>query len=438
MDGEVCEHLHHDHDVAQLTRLQSEPHKLLSRRVPGKSTLPVSPVQMLARREANFSGRSRFTSADSCHIQSRYLPHNGPRVIDKLQSFGYVTQFSHDGSLLVAGFWDGRIRVYNVDRGWNVRNNIRIRGFPVCDTSLSPDKRFLVYANMSHFLHIVNVESATMESDPNIREIHKGLNFAAAGDPTRHFNANLISSVKFSTDGRELVAGSSNSSIYVYDLGENRLSVHVGAHRSPVSTVCFADESGQIIYSGGEEGLCKVWDRRILTYEQASGILVGHVDGVSFIDSRGDSCHLISNARDHSIKLWDIRKMSSNITENAYKKRKIPLCDIHKVHRSSQGRIMRNFRHPYDISLATYRGHEVYGVPIRCYFSPEKSTGQKYIYTGSSDGSVYIYDLLTGAQVARLNHGRGIVRDCSWHPYFPSLVNSSRDGVIAKWDFSAL
>lgn len=39
-----------------------------------------------------------------------------------------------------------------------------------------------------------------------------------------------IFSVKFSTDGRELVAGSSDDSIYVYDLEENKLTLRIPAH----------------------------------------------------------------------------------------------------------------------------------------------------------------------------------------------------------------
>lgn len=46
-------------------------------------------------------------------------------------------------------------------------------------------------------------------------------------------------------------------------------------------------------------------------------------------------------------------------------------------------------RHRDDQSLMTYEGHEVSGTLIRCRFSPLASTGQKYIYTGSSDGCVY-------------------------------------------------
>lgn len=95
---------HLDHEVAQLTRLKSEPHKHLSRVFPGKSRLPVSPVEMLARREANFSGRGRFSSADSCHVVSRYLPLYGPSIIERMDSSCYVSQFSVDGSLFVAGF----------------------------------------------------------------------------------------------------------------------------------------------------------------------------------------------------------------------------------------------------------------------------------------------------------------------------------------------
>jgi hypothetical protein len=45
--------------------------------------------------------------------------------------------------------------------------------------------------------------------------------------------------------------------------------------------------------------------------------------------------------------------------------------------------------HPGDTSLMTYRGHKVFQTLIRSYFSPSETTGQKYIYTGSSDCTLY-------------------------------------------------
>lgn len=57
----------------------------------------------------------------------------------------------------------------------------------------------------------------------------------------------------------------------------------------------------------------QVWDRRCLNAEgKPVGVLMGHLEGITFIDSRGDGRYLISNGKDQAIKLWDIRKMSSN------------------------------------------------------------------------------------------------------------------------------
>lgn len=41
----------------------------------------------------------------------------------------------------------------------------------------------------------------------------------------------------------------------------------------------------------------------------------------------------------------------------------------------------------------TYVGHSVQQTLIRCDFSPAASTGSQFVYTGSFDGSVYIFNV---------------------------------------------
>ncbi|GMP24576.1 hypothetical protein CsSME_00001794 [Camellia sinensis var. sinensis] len=169
---------------------------------------------------------------------------------------------------------------------------------------------------MSPIVHIVNVSSAATESHANITEIHEGLNFSIDDDGEYSFG---IFSVKFSTDGRELVAASSDDSIYVYDLEAKRLTLSILAHASDVNGVCFADESGHLIYSGSDDNLCKVNYRAFLLRKfrqrcfvakgQAAGVLTGHIEGITFIDSRGDGRYFISNGKDQAFKLWDIQKI---------------------------------------------------------------------------------------------------------------------------------
>lgn len=62
-----------------------------------------------------------------------------------------------------------------------------------------------------------------------------------------------------------------------------------------------------------------MWDRRcFISKGRANGVLMGHLEGITFIDSRRDGRYFISNGKDQTTKLWDIRKMSSNTTEYVY------------------------------------------------------------------------------------------------------------------------
>ncbi|XXG83355.1 hypothetical protein AAC387_Pa10g1131 [Persea americana] len=418
-----------DHEIAHQTKFRSAPSEMIHKVIPSKQkNMPISTVAMLSAREANYSGKGRFSKADSCHLLSRYLPVHGPWCVDTMESRAYVSQFSPDGTLFVAGFQGSHIRIYNVDNGWKVQKNILAKSlqWTVTDTALSSDQRYLVYSSMSPVVHIVNVTTASTESYANINEIHDGLDFSL-DDDDREF---AIFSVKFSTDGRELVAGTNDNhyAVYVYDLEANKVNLRIPAHSCDVNTVSFADETGHVIYSGSDDKLCKVWDRRCFN-ARAAGILTGHLEGITFLDSRGDGRYFISNGKDQTTKLWDIRKMSSNSPSVQFRSYE---WDYRWGDYPSRA---RKLKHPCDQSLATYRGHSVLRTLIRCYFSPAYSTGQKYIYTGSHDGSIYIYDVVTGAQVAKLEYHNSTVRDCSWHPYYPMLVSSSWDCKIVRWEF---
>ena len=42
------------------------------------------------------------------------------------------------------------------------------------------------------------------------------------------------------------------------------------------------------------------------------GYLIGHKHGVTFLDSRKDTRYFLSNSKDQTIKLWDIRKLATS------------------------------------------------------------------------------------------------------------------------------
>lgn len=116
---------------------------------------------------------------------------------------------------------------------------------------------------------------------------------------------------------------------------------------------------------------------------------------------------------------------------------------------------------PNDNSLVTFRGHRVLRTLIRCHFSPPGSTNSRYVYSGSEDGKVYIWNMdatLAGVVDAYSatkdsrppTHAMGgmgwrdedvsqsgwrtCVRDAAWHPNAPIIVGKFN---LYFWGFQA-
>ena len=83
------------------------------------------------------------------------------------------------------------------------------------------------------------------------------------------------------------------------------------------------DDTSQVFVSGSDDADIKLWDRRILGQDTApAGVLVGHLEGITHIDAKGDGRYLISNSKDQTIKLWDVRKMVSEEVADGHRQTK--------------------------------------------------------------------------------------------------------------------
>ena len=64
--------------------------------------------------------------------------------------------------------------------------------------------------------------------------------------------------------------------------------------------MCFANRMhSNIFFSGSDDGLVKVWDKRALgSNSRHVGVFVGHAEGIANVASKGDGIYLASNAKD--------------------------------------------------------------------------------------------------------------------------------------------
>ncbi|MBE3045495.1 hypothetical protein IMZ48_23705 [Candidatus Bathyarchaeota archaeon] len=168
---------------------------------------------------------------------------------------------------------------------------------------------------------------------------------------------------------------------------------------------------------------------------------MGHLEGITYLDSKDDGRYILSNGKDQSMKLWDLRKAMSTARSHELDIRRNKTFD----YRWQEYNTAYWDEDPNDNSVVTFRGHKVLRTLIRCHFSPPGSSDSRYVYSGSHDGKVYIWNMdatlagtidvraTTYAPLAKagMSHSRGgpppprwqtLVRDASWHPNAPVMA----------------
>ncbi|XP_014259071.1 DDB1- and CUL4-associated factor 11 [Cimex lectularius] len=379
---------------------------------------------ILKRQSGLLKGGAGFSNTDKCILVNAKLPRKA-NLLDTYESKAFSGIFSHDGNLLLTASQYRFLRLYDSSNGKMYKLIKTIEGrdvrWSVLGTAFALNSSHFAYSSWSPCVALVNIENDTYsEVSLDLCPVEQRI---------------AVFSLQFGNSGNMILCGANDGFIYLYNLGSNERLLRVHGHDDDLNAVAFADNSSQIFYTGGDDGMCKVWDIRTLTESSPKpvGILAGHMGGIVHIDSKGDARHLISNSKDQTIKLWDIRVLSNQkVLDHAkhilslyawdYRWQKAP-----KAFNNEKNMVKG------DTSLATYRSHVVQQTHIRCHFSPAFTTGQRFIYTGCAYGKVVIYDLLTGRDILHLTGHKSCVRDVSWHPYRTEIISSSWDHSVFSY-----
>ena len=381
----------------------------------------------------NFTKTQSFSQGMCTRIGTQYIPCKAVEEV-RFREKNFCGVYSDDGRLFLSACQDSHVRIFDASSFGKCEpfKDVIARdvGWSVLDVAISSDSRYFAYSSWSHYIHLCSIFDG---DDPGLSR-HEALPL----EPDQHSFA--VFSLQFNRDCSEILCGANDGFLHVYNLEVSDRILKVDAHEDDVNAVCFADDRSHIVYSGGDDGLVKVWDRRLLsnTHSYPVGILAGHQDGITFIDSMGDSRYLLSNSKDQSIKLWDIRCFSSNEAIDNVKQVVAGQAWDYRWENAPRQNHAQKLTIPGDSSVFTYSGHVVLNTLIRARFSPLHSTGNKYIYTGCSKGNYIVYDILTGEIVSKHKGHSKCVRDVSWHPFEQNIMTSSWEGSVKLWQYRNL
>ena len=161
--------------------------------------------------------------------------------------------------------------------------------------------------------------------------------------------------------------------------------------------MAFAD-AGDRVYTGGIENEIKVWDLR---KEEVVLKLAGHTDTVTGLSVSPDGTHLLSNAMDATLRVWDLRPYAPG---------------------SRCTRVLSGHTHDFEKNL------------LKCSWSPDGLL----VTGGSADRHVYVWEVATRNILYKLPGHEGCVNEVAFHPTEPIVGSCSSDariylGEIEPW-----
>eukprot|EP00792_Barthelona_sp_PAP020_P006751 TRINITY_DN3068_c1_g2_i1.p1 TRINITY_DN3068_c1_g2~~TRINITY_DN3068_c1_g2_i1.p1 ORF type:complete len:427 (+),score=83.88 TRINITY_DN3068_c1_g2_i1:40-1281(+) len=153
------------------------------------------------------------------------------------------------------------------------------------DCKYSPDGKWLVYLGLENEVHIVDVETRTLNL---VLRDHTG----------------IVNGVAFSPDGQKMATLSYNESIIIYNLKDFSILNKV-SNNSPLFVVCFSHCS-KYLYSGDEDG--NLWK-----YDAKNGNVLKIAtlpEGIWKLKLSADGKHLLTGINDSSAKLVESQNLS--------------------------------------------------------------------------------------------------------------------------------
>ena len=114
-------------------------------------------------------------------------------------------------------------------------------------------------------------------------------------------NGSVVNSVAFSQDGRQVICGSIDKTVRIWNAMTGEIEAELKGHTESVLSVAFSLD-GSWVVSGSKDQTIRIWN--VVTGE-VEAELQGHMGCVRSIAFSLDGSHIISGSDDMTVRIWN-------------------------------------------------------------------------------------------------------------------------------------
>jgi WD40 repeat protein/tRNA A-37 threonylcarbamoyl transferase component Bud32 len=244
-------------------------------------------------------------------------------------------------------------------------------------------------------------------------------------------HSDYVRSVSFSPDGRQIVSGSEDETLKVWDAETGQEMLTLKGHSGYVIGVAFSPD-GRRIVSGSDDMTLKVWDAET---GQEIRTLGGHSDYVTSVAFSPDGRRIVSGSEDNTLKVWDAETGQEKLTLEGHSDSIWTVCFSPDGKRviSSGGTQVKVWDSKTGQLVFALKGHSRF-LMKQLIFSVAYSPDGKLIVSGSEDNTLKIWNADTGQKILTLKGHLSSVESVAFNSDGTRVVSGSDDHTLKIWD----
>ncbi len=322
------------------------------------------------------------------------------------------------------------------------------------NSDLMPSSNLMVSAGSDSTVRIWDISKGLCIgrcTDQNLASIQDDSEQASVNSPESSSISALSTTVN-AESGYNIVTGSESGHIRVWELGgesgeariQSKFQAHTGRVSCLVSERSSADGSMINSYprlaSGGSDRTVRLFDPRLRKPQVF--LFKGHTDTVNALLFDSSRACVASGGRDQSVRIWDIRtgRQRSSMMEHFGSVNCLAMSKEKNGAYLSSGRdgvICLWKRGSGEFAKSLRQGPNAKAVTCLGVKIGEGSDGGSRSISGSSDGTVRVWDHNRGKCLRMLTGHVGAVTCAKWCFAPGQVVTGGQDGQVRLWDVRA-